>query len=117
MVNSKKKGARGERELSSKLKEYGYNTRRGQQYCGANGDADVVGLPGIHIECKRVERLNIYDAISQSKADKKENELGAVFHRKDRCEWLVTMTLDEWMKLYKGSGLNEETELNGIKRV
>ena len=102
MANSKQKGARGERELSSKLKEYGYKTRRGQQYCGANGDADVVGLPGIHIECKRVERLNIYDAISQAKADKKENELGTVFHRKDRSEWLVTMTLDEWMKLYKG---------------
>ena len=81
MTNSKQKGARGERELSSKLKEYGYKTRRGQQYCGANGDADVVGLPGIHIECKRVERLNIYDAISQAKADKKEDELGAVFHR------------------------------------
>ena len=48
-MNSKQKGARGERELSSKLKEYGYETRRGQQYCGANGDADVVGLPGIHI--------------------------------------------------------------------
>lgn len=108
MTNSKQKGARGERELSSKLKEYGYNTRRGQQYCGANGDADVVGLPGIHIECKRVERLNIYDAISQAKADKKENELGAVFHRKDRSEWLVTMTLDEWMKLYKGSEISED---------
>lgn len=107
MTNSKQKGARGERELSSKLKEYGYKTRRGQQYCGANGDADVVGLPGIHIECKRVERLNIYDAISQAKADKKEDELGVVFHRKDRSEWLVTMTLDEWMKLYKGSGLDE----------
>lgn len=102
MINSKQKGARGERELSSKLKEHGYQTRRGQQYCGANGDADVVGLPGIHIECKRVERLNIYDAISQAKVDKKENELGAVFHRKDRSEWLVTMTLDEWIKLYKG---------------
>ncbi len=107
MTNSKQKGARGERELSSKLKEYGYKTRRGQQYCGANGDADVVGLPGIHIECKRVERLNIYDAISQAKADKKKDELGAVFHRKDRSEWLVSMTLDEWMKLYKGSGLDE----------
>lgn len=107
MTNSKQKGARGERELSSKLKEYGYNTRRGQQYCGANGDADVVGLPGIHIECKRVERLNIYDAISQAKADKKENELVAVFHRKDRSEWLVSMTLDEWMKLYKEIGLDE----------
>lgn len=108
MTNSKQKGARGERELSSKLKEYGYNTRRGQQYCGANGDADVVGLPGIHIECKRVERLNIYDAISQAKADKKADELGAVFHRKDRSEWLVTMTLDEWMKLYKGEMQNEK---------
>lgn len=107
MTNSKQKGARGERELSSKLKEYGYETRRGQQYCGANGDADVVGLPGIHIECKRVERLNIYDAISQAKADKKEDELGVVFHRKDRSEWLVTMTLDEWMKLYKGELKNE----------
>ena len=102
LTNSKQKGARGERELSSKLKEYGYETRRGQQYCGANGDADVVGLPGIHIECKRVERLNIYDAISQAKADKKVNKLGAVCHRKDRSEWLVTMTMDELMKLYKG---------------
>ena len=83
-MNSKQKGARGERELSSKLKEYGYETRRGQQYCGANGDADVVGLPGIHIECKRVERLNLYDAISQAKADAKNNEIPTVFHRKDR---------------------------------
>lgn len=101
MTNSKQKGARGERELSYKLKEYGYNTRRGQQYCGANGDADVIGLSGIHIECKRVERLNIYDAISQAKSDAKEGELPTVFHRKDRSEWLVTMTFDDWMKLYK----------------
>lgn len=100
-MNSKQKGARGERELSSKLKEYGYNTRRGQQYCGANGDADVVGLPGIHIECKRVERLNLYDAMSQAKADAKRNEIPTVFHRKDRSKWLVTMELSEWIKLYK----------------
>lgn len=100
-MNSKQKGARGERELSSKLKEYGFNTRRGQQYCGANGDADVVGLDGIHIECKRVEKLNIYNAINQAKADCKKEELPTVFHRKDRCEWLVTMTLDDWIKLYK----------------
>jgi Holliday junction resolvase len=100
-INSKKKGAAGERELSSKLKEYGYSCRRSQQYCGINGDADVVGLEGIHIECKRVERLNIYDAISQAKADVKEGQLPTVFHRKNRCEWLVTMTLDDWIKLYK----------------
>lgn len=100
MTNSRQKGARGERELSNKLKEYGYNTRRGQQYCGANGDADVVGLPGIHIECKRVEALNIYKAIEQASNDAKEDETPVVMHRKDRSEWLVTMKLDDWMKLY-----------------
>lgn len=100
-MNSRNKGAAGERELSKKLKEYGYNTRRGQQFCGANGDADVVGLPEIHIECKRVEKLNIYDAISQAKRDSKSNELPTVFHRKNNCNWLVTMEFDDWMKLYK----------------
>jgi len=99
MTNSKQKGARGERELSNKLKEYGYDCRRGQQYCGANGDADVMGLDGIHIECKRVERLNLYDAISQAKADAK-GEIPTVFHRKNNYEWLVTMTLDNWITLY-----------------
>ncbi|MGE4213800.1 MAG: hypothetical protein AB7E42_03360 [Anaerotignaceae bacterium] len=100
-MNSRNKGAAGERELSKKLKEYGYDTRRGQQYCGANGDADVVGLPDIHIECKRVEKLNLYDAMSQAKHDAKTEEIPTVFHRKNNCEWLVTMTLDDWMKLYK----------------
>ena len=101
-MNSRQKGARGERELAKKLREYGYETRRGQQYSGANGDADVVGLPGIHIECKRVERLNLYDAMSQSRHDAKDGEIPLVMHRKDNCEWLVTMRLDDFMELYDG---------------
>ena len=100
-MNSRDKGARGERELASKLREYGYDCRRGQQYCGANGDADVVGLPKLHIECKRVERLNLYDAMAQAKHDKKPEELPAVFHRKNNSKWLVTMEIDDFMKLYK----------------
>lgn len=104
-MNSRDKGKRGELELAKKLKEYGYDTRRGQQYCGSNGDADVVGLPGIHIECKRVEKLNLYDAMSQSVSDAKENEMPAVFHRKNHCEWLVTMRFDDFMRMY-GEKLN-----------
>lgn len=75
MTNSRQKGARGERELARILREYGYDCRRGQQYCGANGDADVVGLEGIHIECKRVERLNLEDAVAQSVRDSRAGEL------------------------------------------
>ena len=99
-MNSRQKGARGERELALKLKEYGYDCRRGQQYSGIQGDEDVIGLPNIHIECKRVERLNIEDAVAQSKRDAREDEIPTVFHRKNNCEWLVTLPLDEFMKLY-----------------
>lgn len=99
-MNSRSKGAKGERELARVLSQYGYDCRRGQQYSGANGDADVVGLPGVHIECKRVERLNIHDAMDQAKRDSRDGEIPAVFHRKNNCEWLVTLQIDEFMKLY-----------------
>lgn len=100
-INSKDKGRRGEAELARKLREYGYDTRRGQQYSGANGDADVVGLPGIHIEVKRRERLNIEDAMAQSKHDAREGEIPVVMHRKNNCEWLVTMQLEKFIELYR----------------
>ena len=100
-MNSRAKGASGERELAGKLREYGYSCRRGQQYCGSNGDADVVGLPGIHIECKRVEHLNLYDAMAQAERDRNSREKPAVFHRKNNCKWLVTMKLEDFMEIYR----------------
>lgn len=100
-INSKRKGAVGERELAKALREYGYETRRGQQYCGANGDADVVGLPHIHIECKRVEKLNLDNAMSQAISDAKDDEMPAVFHRKNHAEWLVTIPLKHFIEIYK----------------
>ena len=104
MKNSRAKGAAGERELANLLKEQGYEARRGQQYCGANGDADVLGLDGIHIEVKRVERLNIDEAIEQAVRDAREGEKPAVFHRKNRKSWLVTMRFEDWLALYEAAG-------------
>lgn len=100
-VNSRRKGAEFERTLAKMLRNFGYECRRGQQYCGANGDADVVGLPGIHIEAKAVERLNLYDAMAQAKRDAREGELPAVFHKKNRCKVLVTMEIDDFMEIYR----------------
>lgn len=101
-MNSKQKGKRGELELANKLKEYGYDCRRTAQYNGKELDskADVVGLTGIHIECKRVERLNIDEAMEQAVRDCK-GEVPAVFHRKNDKPWLVTMRLDDWINLYQ----------------
>lgn len=101
MTNSRRKGAEGERELSNELASYGFPTRRGQQYRGGGDSPDVVGLPGIHIECKRVERLNIEKAMAQSRRDAGETEdVPVVMHRKNRERWKVTMDLDKFMNMY-----------------
>lgn len=100
-MNSKQKGARGEREFSSFCKSQGYDTRRGQQYCGANGDADVVGLPNIHIEVKRTERFSLYDALTQAQSDCKGEDIPIVAHRKNNCKWVVVMDAEDWFEMYR----------------
>lgn len=99
---SREKGKRGEREVRDVLRAHGFkDARRGQQYCGANGDADVVGLPGVHIEVKRVEKTMVWDWLSQAKADAaKRNERPIVVHRKNNTEWVVIQPLEDWLDLY-----------------
>lgn len=102
-MNSKQKGKRGELELSKELREYGYkDVGRSQQYCGKGEDAaDLVNLPKIHIECKRVEKLNLCEAMQQAVSDCDNEKLPAVFHRKNRGEWVVSMRLEDWICLYR----------------
>ena len=103
-MNSKDKGARFERLLASKFREYGYEeARRTAQYCGNTGDAsDVVGLPGIHIEAKHQEQMRLYDWMAQAVRDAKESDkLPVVFHKKNNADILVTMRLQDWMMIYR----------------
>lgn len=102
-VNSKQKGARFERTLAAKLRDYGYETRRTAQYCGNTGDAsDVVGLPYIHIEAKHQERMQLYDWMAQAKRDSDGTGLiPVVFHKKNNAEILVTMEFDAFMQIYR----------------
>jgi Holliday junction resolvase len=101
-MNSCRKGAAGERELAALLQDEGYIVARGgtQSY----GELpDLIGLPGIHIECKRVEKLNVPEAMQQSMRDAEKFRDGkpALFHRRSRSPWLVTMLFTDWIKLYK----------------
>lgn len=101
-INSNRKGKVGELEFANLCKDYGFNdARRSQQYSGEGHTADVVGLPNLHVEVKRVERLNIEKAIEQCQGDKAEDDLGVVAHRKNNKPWLITMTFDDWMEIYK----------------
>ena len=96
-----RKGATGERELSGILREYGYDTQRGGSLTYGS-IPDIVGLPDIHIECKRAERLDLLAAIRQAEADaaRFNDGLPCVFHRKNRSPWIVSMSLETFMELY-----------------
>ncbi len=104
-INSKKKGARFERTLAGIFRDYGYDARRTAQYCGKTGEAsDVVGLPGLHVEAKHQERMQLYDWMAQAKRDAEaggKGNLPTVFHKKNNAEILVTMELDDFMNLYR----------------
>lgn len=103
MINSKQKGARFERELAKRFREQGYeDARRTQQYCGKTDESsDVVGLPFIHVEAKHYKKQAFdYDWMEQAKRDC-NNNLPAVFHKIDNHEILVTMTLEDWFKIYR----------------
>lgn len=92
-INSRTKGKVGERELSKELKAlYQLKARRGQQYNGLEGE-DVVGIPDVHIECKRVENLSIYPAMAQATKDAAAGSIPCVMHRRNHKGWLVTVKL------------------------
>lgn len=98
--SQQRKGANGERELANRLKEYGFEVRRGQVF---NHESDMVGLKGIHPEVKRVEKLNVWAAMEQAVTESliRNDGVPTLFHRRNREDWLVTMRLTDWIELYK----------------
>jgi hypothetical protein len=99
--SQQRKGRDGELELARLLQDHGYPVEPGQAV-SYGATPDLEGLPGIHIECKRVERLNVPEAMAQAErdAEKFKDGVPALFHRRNRCPWLVTMRLEDWMELY-----------------
>lgn len=79
-----------------------------------NSLADCEGLEGIHVEVKRVEALNVDNAMEQAirdTANKKEKRLPVVFHRKNRKPWKATMLFEDWTKIYRSWLKDKNKEL------
>lgn len=102
MPNSCRKGADGERELAALLRMEGYEIDRGGT-TSFGTVPDLSGLPGVHIEVKRREKLNIWEAMQQAAHDAAKFKDGtpALLHRRNRTPWLVTMLFTDWIRLYK----------------
>ena len=96
----REKGARGERMLKEFLNSLGLSVRRGYVFLK---QSDLVDLPGIHIECKFVEKLNVRNAMYQAieEAKKRRDGMPTVFWKKSREPWLTIMLTEDWVRLYK----------------
>ena len=103
-MNSRAKGARGERQWRDELRANGYAARRGQQFSGSPDSPDVVcdALPWAHFEVKAVERLNICDAMDQALRDAGV-KTPFVCHKRNFRPFLVTMTAEVFFQFLRGT--------------
>jgi Holliday junction resolvase len=101
-VNSRAKGARGERAFAAFLRDQGLAAYRGQQFRGGTDSPDVVcpDLPHIHFEIKNCKAsLEPYTWIEQAIKDAGEGKLRIVVHRAKHHEWIAILPIEDLMKL------------------
>lgn len=102
-INSRQKGAAGEREFAHFVTEKtGWAARRGQQHSGSSDSPDVVvdeWVDVFHGEVKRVQALNLKNAYAQAQRDAGEGVMPIVFHRRNGEQWMATLSADELFQL------------------
>ena len=64
-------------------------------------------------ECKNQERIQLWKAIEQAEANKKDDSNIAVVIKRNRTKPYVVIDLDHFVDLIVGDGLKEEASLNG----
>jgi len=110
-MTSKSKGSAGERELVNLLQGYGIRAYRNDQiYKSGKGNPDVsaeIAGQQIHLEVKRVEKLNVSAAVSQAERDAAKGHFPALAHRRNREHWLLTVPLVPFLDLLKEKGVFE----------
>ena len=108
-MNAKRKGTSGENELAEILRRSGIRAYRNDQiFKGGKGNPDVfaeIGTMLLHIEVKRVEKLNVPEAMNQAIRDRADGHFPVLCHRRNREKWLVTIPLDELLIRLKEGGI------------
>ncbi len=104
-INSRAKGARGERMFRDQLREAGYEARRGQQFAGGTDSPDVIceALSFIHFEVKCVQNLNLDKVMTEQAEPDAGHKMPVVAHKKDGKPWRVTCNLTDFLILITNS--------------
>ena len=101
MIDSRAKGARGEREVVRILRAHGWpNAHRTSDGRTQSARGDIAGgPPGVHLECKLVSKLNVPKALDQLIADARPCDIPVLVHRPSRHEWSATLSLEDLLVL------------------
>lgn len=107
-MNSRSKGKRGELALRDLLLPYWPNATRNLDQHGSD-KRDHLHVADLHVQCKRVERLNIWAALDQAITEATDNRLPVLAFRRNwsasslpsRSLWFGAMELDELLPLLK----------------
>jgi hypothetical protein len=104
-MNSRAKGKAGELEAAHYLGDlFKLPVRRGQQFRGGADSPDVAGLRGLHVEVKRVEKMNADTALEQSARDAGTDEVPVLLHRSNRKRWKMTFYADDLLRFLDAAG-------------
>jgi Holliday junction resolvase len=103
VVNSRAKGAKGEREFAHWLSANGFPASRGVQYHGSPDSPDVIctSLP-IHFEVKRTEAFTPYADLAQATKEC-GLKMPVVAHRKNHGEWTMLLRGSDFIALLQKS--------------
>ena len=103
MVNSIQKGKSYERLVAKKVRDFGFDCRRGQQFSGGEDSPDVVSedLNWLHFECKHCKVVKIYDWIEQAISDAGSSKVPVVVFRRDRSDDMVSLRLVDFMGIIR----------------
>ena len=108
--SAQSKGRRAEIELARYLKDHGIESARPGDPLNYGQQADVMGVDGVHIECKRHERLEIARWYQQAETDAQRMQDGrpAVIYRQNRRPWMIVLSLSDFLSLM------EDKQIGGI---
>ena len=108
-MNSRAKGARGERAWRDELRAAGWmSARRGQQFAGSPDSPDVVcpQLSCFHFEVKHCERGNPFEFIAQAVRDAGEEKIPTVAMRRNRQPFIVILRTADFFALLRRCNLD-----------
>jgi Holliday junction resolvase len=108
------KGATGERELAALLSDALGRVVKRNLGQAREGGCDI-NIQHWNIECKRQEKIKIYDWMQQAKESCAAGQSPVVAFRKNGKDWLVTMTLNDWIGLVREC-LESDSENVGKQR-